>query len=148
MRLTLALLLLVGLAFAQLPDAPSTTQPPKPPPKFFAMSRPRLTAPLRTNQQVILSKSFLIVHSTWLASIVFTVEAEHQGLAYHRCVGSMTDPHPSRASLYANALPTFGLSIANWAASKYVWHPAAMAIPAAEIIKNIQSGTHWQTECH
>jgi len=145
MKILITIFLLCSSVVAQeLPNAPSTVQPPKSPPKFFTMSRPKISEPMRTNQEVILSKSFLGAHVAWLGSAIFTVEMQH---AHPYCVAPASNSTATRAVLYSQTLAPLLLSIADWAASKYVWQPASLIAPVTYIVKNLQSGVQWSTEC-
>lgn len=82
MNLKLAsLLILCASCFAQeLPDAPSTVQPPviQPGPKFFQFRKGPQAPPLATTKQVFKSKVFMSAHLIYTASVITDIQMTHE----------------------------------------------------------------------
>jgi hypothetical protein len=109
MREILIILLLCGSAFAQgatlndqFPEAP---EPVKRMP-YGDLAHDRTGDPVKPR---VLTKTFFLVHGTYLAANVFDIEMTHQGIAHHNCVegGFDGDPHPSRGEMYAQDMTIF-----------------------------------------
>lgn len=111
--------LLCCACFAQLPDAPSTTQPPKPKTYeewkgkkagFFTVGRYDNPVPLRTTKQTVFSKSFLATEATmWSVGLA--------DMKLNGCKGTA----PCGYELKIDALvPLAVTSLGHWLLAKYV----------------------------
>lgn len=145
----LAFLVLSLVSLGQeLPNAPSQVAPTIviKPATFFTFGRFDADRPLRTNRQVLLSKTFLISHSIELIATVYDVEMTHQGLAHHKCVeaNQTFGPHPGRSELYKDNLLVFGATSAfDFIFDKYVWRPFSLVSPTYASYVHFKGGTSW-----
>lgn len=105
-------LVLIGAAFAQLPDAPA----PQPAAKCGPWACYHLqTIPTR---QVFQSKAFYALIAGDFMAGAFDAEMTHEGIAHHVCVeGSVHPPYPSRGDLYRAQIPEYAAT----AAVGFIW---------------------------
>ena len=100
-----------------------------------------------------LTKTFLLVHATYLAANVFDIEMTHQGLAHHNCVegGFDGDPHPSRGELYRQDMAVFavitGFDYLFAKTHPPKWFPVQYFMPAMAIGKHLKGGIDWYSRC-
>lgn len=108
--------------------------------------------PLRTNREILTSKTFLLLHGVALASVVADVEVTHQGLAHHKCLeGNSTLPsRPSRGRLYRDDLGLLGGAVlTSFVFDKYFWRPLWLPLPAAITFVHVQGAASWfQDVCY
>ena len=153
MREILIILLLCGSAFAQgatlndqFPEAP---EPVKRMP-YGDLAHDRTGDPVKPR---VLTKTFFLVHGTYLAANVFDIEMTHQGIAHHNCVegGFDGDPHPSRGEMYAQDMTIFsfitGLDYLFATAHPPKWFPVHYFMPAIAITKHLKGGIQWYSRC-
>ena len=103
MRILLFIMMLVGAAAGQLPDAP-VRQPPAAPVKQSGWHCCYDPHNMRSNREALTNKTFLFTSIADIGVGVFDAEITHQGLAHHRCAEGNVHP-PTRANLYKNNLP-------------------------------------------
>jgi hypothetical protein len=100
-----------------------------------------------------LTKTFLLVHGTYLAANVFDIEMTHQGVAHHNCVegGFDGDPHPSRGEMYAVDMTIFsvitGLDYLFAKGHPPKWFPVQYIMPGIAIGKHLKGGIDWYSRC-
>jgi hypothetical protein len=106
--------------------------------------------PLRTNYEVFHDKAFWGSEAFWLGTIIYDVEATHQGIAHHKCVEGNDDGnyYPSRAQLYRKSLPEFTVGTAfGLAMLKYVTKVSIFEFPAYSGTGHIRGGSSWFLNC-
>lgn len=147
----------------RLPDAPSSVSSdaqnaftwdladPKAPTKQL----PRV-APL---SEPIWDKKALAAQVFLAGSMIFDIEATHQGIAHHRCVeGSLVLPrHPSRGELYLDQLEVFAPTVVMEALGamalrrahlpRWAWKSMLYLGPTEGSPGHIRAGTKWLTQC-
>jgi hypothetical protein len=166
MKYFIALALIFGLTcygYAQhaaglnLPDAPSTVQPP---PAFGHAKAEKKesswtylhdgTTKARTNKEVAQVKSMWVIDGVFMASQIFDAEMTHEGLAHHRCVErNVKPPYPNRYDLYrADLLATvmeLGLNAFSTKAKMPGWLPLVWTTYPVE--SHIRGGLNWYEHC-
>lgn len=91
-----ALALFSSLAFAQLPDAPSTTKPPVEAAPFATrVPKQKIAKPDR-----FFNRKFTISTIAFAGSLIFDGEMTAHGVKAGKCAEAYGDPNPSRAQIY------------------------------------------------
>ena len=141
------ILALASIAIAQLPDAPSTVQPPV----HKSSWRDPWVAHTKSNWDTLRDKSFLWTSFAEFAGGAYDAEITHAGLAHHQCVEGNPNlgPHPSRASLYEHNIPEqlamlgFGFVVTKAGLPKWLY-PGVVAYPVSY---HLYEGSGWLTNC-
>jgi hypothetical protein len=101
----------------------------------------------------VFDKTFISVHSAYLASIVFDVEITHQGLAHHKCVeGNGETEHPSRGELYGWDLAFLGVAFTMDTVVKYGFRDLSgklfsTGLPISLTVPHVHGGVQWLERC-
>ncbi len=152
-----------------LPDAPSSSRanddyevplqpretlsaPDLPPhkPGFWEFGRCDADNPLRTNHEVFHDKTWQVAQSFWMGSIVYDVEATHQGIAHHKCVEANDglNIRPSRFVLYRDHIAEYAAGTAfSLAMLKYVSKALLIEFPAMSSVGHLRGGSEWFMDC-
>jgi hypothetical protein len=146
MRILAIALLLAGVAFAQLPDAPS------PPVQTSAKCGPWKcwNAPSQSAANVLKSKTFLAAFGTDLALTTMNAEVIHAKEAHGQC--SIVGQGPkleSRGALYRHSLPenaAIGFVSFGWLKLKGP-KAALLGFLAYPIKVHIKSTLDWEQDC-
>jgi len=132
-----------------LPDAPER-QGPVPATFWTFEGRDGHEAPIRSNREAFHDKTWLITQGVWLGTIMYDVEATHQGMAHHRCVegNDGANHYPSRAELYRGSIAEYAAgTLWNYAMLRLLWKPEIFVFPAVSGVNHLVQGTKWFTDC-
>lgn len=142
-----------------LPDSPSFVSSEMPNAFVWDLTVPsnKLAAPPRRDP--IWDKKMWAAHLFLAGSMIFDVEATHQGIAHHMCVegNSELTQQPSRGELYLDDLEQFapivvldGLTaLAGRSAHlpRWAWKPLGYIGPIYGSTIHLRGGSRWFTQC-
>ena len=142
----------------ELPSAPSAVPSLKPDPVVWNLTELKQPeAALRPDP--IWDKKAWGMQIFFAGSIIFDVEATHQGIAHHRCVegNSALRQKPSRGELYLDNLEQFAptvfvnamgvLAVRHAHLPRWAWKAMAYGGPVYPITMHLKGGIDWFTRC-
>jgi hypothetical protein len=115
--------------------------------------------PVAPRSQPLWDKKALAAQAFLAGSMIFDVEATHQGIAHHKCEEGNLElqRHPSRGELYLDNLEQFapmvlmeGLSamaLRHAHLPRWAWKTMLYAGPIEGSPGHIRAGTKWLTQC-
>jgi len=143
---------------SESPDAPSAIPSMTLEPPAWNLAEPKTSA-LATRRDPVWDKKMMAAHLFLVGSIVFDVEATHQGIAHHMCVEGNTNLNrkPSRGELYLDNLEQFapvvvmdGLTaLAGRSAHlpRWAWKALGYVGPVYGSTMHLRGGIQWLTQC-
>jgi hypothetical protein len=142
-----------------LPDAPSANAPVSKGIPILDLKPPILHPKAPTPVDPIWDKKMWAAHIFFAGSMVFDVEATHQGLAHHNCAeGNLSfGEHPGRWELYKDNLFQFVPEVAmDWLGAfagrsahgpRWMWKPIGYMGPIYGGTIHLRGGVRWIVDC-
>jgi hypothetical protein len=104
--------------------------------------------PMRSNEEVLSSRTFLWAHAVELGANIADAEMTHAGIAHHKCIEANGPAYPSRGHLYRYDLIPLALTTGlDFVLDKYAWRPLSLVAPAIGTVNHIKGALSWTGSC-